>query len=184
LPARGRFWVAVFLVALVAGPLLAQDRTAELRSRLEKETDPVRKAHLIGPLADAEFRDMHEKIDAGDLAGAAEIAGRVRDEAQASKKALDAMKRNAEAHPEGYKQLEISVRESIRRLDDIMVSLAKDEQAPLTEVRKDMDELDRQMIHQLFPKRPEAAPATKPPEKQPETPAERPPDEPPEKPKV
>jgi hypothetical protein len=45
-----------------------------------------------------------------------------------------------------------------------MVSLAKDDQKPLADVRKDLDELDRQMIHQLFPKRPEAAPA-KPPEK-------------------
>lgn len=157
------------MVALVAGSLVAQDRTAELRARFEKETDPVRKAHLVGQLADAEFRNMHEKIDAGDLAAAAEIAGRVRDEAQASKKALDAKSRDAEAHPDGYKQLEISVRESIRRLDDIMVSLAKDEQAPLTEVRKDLAELDRQMIHQLFPKRPEVAPVP-PPEKPTEQP--------------
>ena len=99
----------------------------------------MRKAQLVAQLADAEFRDMHEKIDAGDLAAAAEIAGRVRDEAQASKKALDAKSRDAEAHPDGYKQLEISVRESIRRLDDIMVSLAKDEQAPLAEVRTDLE---------------------------------------------
>jgi hypothetical protein len=169
LPARGGFWVAVLLVALVAGPLLAQDRTAELRSRFEKETDPVRKARLVGQLSDAEFRDMHEKIDAGDLAAAAEIAGRVRDEAEASRKSLDATKRNAEAHSDGYKQLEIAVRESIRRLDDIMVSLAKDDQKPLADVRKDLDDMDRQMIHQLFPKRPEAAPAT-PPEKPAENP--------------
>jgi hypothetical protein len=162
LPARGSCWLAVVLVALVAGALVAQDRTADLRSRFEKETDPVRKAHLVGQLADAEFRNMHEKIDAGDLAAAAEIAGRVRDEAQASKKSLDAKVRDPEAHPDGYKQLEISVRESIRRLDDILVSLAKDEQAPLAEVRKDLDELDRQMIHQLFPKRPGAEPATAP----------------------
>ena len=149
-------------MALVAGSLLAQDRTAQLRSRFVKETDPVRKARMVALLADSEFREMHEKIDAGDLAAAAEIAGRVRDEAQASKKLLDAKSRDAEAHPDGYKQLEISVRESMRRLDDIMVSLAKDEQAPLAEVRKDMEELDRQMIHQLFPKRPEAAPKTEP----------------------
>ena len=162
MPARGSCWLAVFLVALVAGPLLAQDRTAELRARFEKETDPVRKARLVEPLADAEFRNMHEKIDAGDLAAAAEIARRVRDEAAASKKSLDARHRDPEAHPEGYKQLEISVRVSIRRLDDIMVSLAKDDQAPLAEVRKDLDEQDRQMIHQLFPKRPEPAPTTTP----------------------
>ena len=162
MPARGSCWLAVFLVALVAGSLLAQDRTAELRARFEKETDPVRKARLVEPLADAEFRNMHEKIDAGDLAAAAEIARRVRDEAAASKKSLDAKHRDPEAHPEGYKQLEISVRVSIRRLDDIMVSLAKDDQAPLAEVRKDLDEQDRQMIHQLFPKRPEPAPTTTP----------------------
>jgi hypothetical protein len=162
LPARGGFWAAVFLVALVAGSLLAQDRAAELRSRFEKETDPVRKARLAEPLADAEFRNLHEKMDAGDLAAAAEIARSVRDEAAAGKKSLDAKSRDAEAHPEGYKQLEISVRESLRRLDDILVSLAKDEQAPFAEVRKDLAELDRQMIHQLFPKRPETAPATTP----------------------
>ena len=166
MPARGRFWTAVFLLTLVAGSLLAQDRTAELRARFEKETDPVRKARLVEQLADAEFRDIHEKIDAGDLAAAAELAGRVRNEAQASKKSLDAKSRDPEAHPEGYKQLEISVRESIRRLDDIMVSLAKDDQAPLAEIRKDLDDLNRQPIHQLFAKRPEPAPATeKPPAK-------------------
>jgi hypothetical protein len=162
LPARGSSWAAVFLLALVAGSLLAQDRMADLRAHFEKETDPVRKARLVEPLADAEFRNMHEKIDAGDLTAAAEIARRVRDEAAASKKSLDAKNRDPEAHPEGYKQLEISVRVSIRRLDDIMVSLAKDDQAPLAEVRKDLDEQDRQMIHQLFPKRPEPAPTTTP----------------------
>jgi hypothetical protein len=162
LPGRSRFWAAVFLVALVAGSLLAQDRTAELRARFEKENDPVRKARLVEPLADSEFREMHQKIDDGNLPDAAEIAGRVRDEAAASKKSLDGKIRDPEAHPEGYKQLEISVRVSVRRLDDIMVSLAKDDQAPLAEVRKDLDELNRQLIHQLFPKRPEPAPTTTP----------------------
>ena len=153
-----RVWAGVFVAALAAGSLAAQDRTAELRARFQKEQDSVRKARLVAPLADAEFRDMHAKIDAGDLAAAAEIAGHVRDEAQASKKSLDTKSRDAEAHPEGYKQLEISVRESIRRLDDIMVSLAKDDQKPLAEVRAELETLDREMIHRLFPKRPGASP--------------------------
>jgi hypothetical protein len=146
-------------VALVAASVMAQGRTEELRARFQKEADPVRKARQVALLADSEFRDMHGKIDAGDLAAAAEIAGQVRDEAQASKKLLDAKRRDAEAHPEGYKQLEISVRESMRRLDDIMVGLAKDEQKPLAEVRAELEALDGELIHQLFPKRPEAAPA-------------------------
>jgi hypothetical protein len=173
---RRSFWVAVFGVALVAGSVMAQDRTAELRARFEKETDPVRKAQLVPPLADAEFRDMHAKIDAGDLAAAAEIARQVRDEAEVSKKALDAKHRDAEAHPEGYKKLEISVRESVRRLDDIMVSLAKDEQKPLAEVRADLETLNRELIHQLFPKRPEAGPAGAPAPAAPAAPATDAPD--------
>jgi hypothetical protein len=144
---------------LVAGAVMAQDRTAELRARFQSEPDAVRKAGLVAQLADAEFRDMHAKIDAGDLAAAAEIAEHVRDEAAASKKALDAKHRDVEAHPEGYKKLEISVRESVRRLDDILVSLAKDDQKPLAEIRAELETLDREMIHQLFPKRPEAEPA-------------------------
>lgn len=151
--------MGVFVAALVAGSVTAQNRTAELRARFGKEADPVRKARQVALLADSEFRDMHEKIDAGDLAGAAEIAGHVRDEAAASKKALDAKSRDAEAHPDGYKQLEISVRESIRRLDDIMVSLAKDDQKPLADVRGELEALDLDMIHRLFPKRPDAASA-------------------------
>ncbi len=152
------------MAALVAGSLLAQDhtapdRTAELRARFQKELDPVHKARMVASLADAEFRDMHAKIDEGDLSGAAEIAGQVRDEAQASKKALDAKIHDPEAHPDGYKQLEISVRESVRRLDDILVGLAKDEQNPLMQVRTELDELERQIIHQLFPKRPGPVPA-------------------------
>jgi len=144
---------------LVAGAVMAQDRTAELRARFQSEPDAVRKAGLVAQLADAEFRDMHAKIDAGDLAAAAEIAEHVRDEAAASKKALDAKHRDVEAHPEGYKKLEISVRESVRRLDDILVSLAKDDQKPLADIRAELETLDREMIHQLFPKRPEAEPA-------------------------
>jgi hypothetical protein len=159
---RRSFWMAVLVATLVAGSLSAQDRTAELRARFQKEQDPVRKARLVAPLADAEFREMHEKINAGDLEAAAEIARQVRDEAEASKKSLDKKSRDVEAHPEGYKQLQISVRESIRRLDDIMVSLAKDDQKPLAEIRAELETLDREMIHQLFPKRPEAAPAATP----------------------
>jgi hypothetical protein len=43
-----------------------------------------------------------------------------------------------------------------------MVSLAKDDQKPLAEIRAELETLDREMIHQLFPKRPEAAPAATP----------------------
>ncbi|MFZ3214957.1 MAG: hypothetical protein WA192_02755 [Candidatus Acidiferrales bacterium] len=165
MPVRCLFWGAVFGVALLSGQLVAQDRTAELRFRFEKESNPVHKAKLVPPLADAEFRQIHEQIDAGNLPGAAQIAGQLRDEAAASKKALDARHRDVESHPDGYKQLEISVRESVRRLDDILVGLDMDDQKPFLAVRADLDAMDQQMIHKLFPKQPDSAAGAAPPPK-------------------
>jgi hypothetical protein len=147
------------MFALVSSSPVTQDRVPELRARFQKETNPVRKAKLIQQLADAEFSDIQNQIGDGDLAGAATIAAQVRDEARAAEEALDEKKRDPEAHPDGYRQLQISVRESVRRLNDILIGLAADDQTPFQEIRDDLDKIDRELIHELFPNRPDNAPA-------------------------
>jgi hypothetical protein len=149
---------AVLMIVLVASSAVAQDRVPELRARFQRETDPVRKAKMVPRLADAEFGDIQSDIAAGNLSDAAAIAGQLRDEAHAAQEALDSKKRDAEQHPEGYRQLQISVRESVRRLDDVLIGLAADDQKPFQEVRDDLGKLDRQLIHQLFPKGPDKSP--------------------------
>ncbi len=154
---------AVLMIALVASSAVAQDRVAELRTRFAKETNPVHKANMVPQLADAEFGDIQRQVAAGNLEEAAATAGKLRDEARLAQEALDGKKRDAEKHPEGYRQLQISVRESVRRLNDILIGLAGDEQKPFQEIRDDLEKIDRQLIHQLFPNRPsDAPPPTKP----------------------
>jgi len=145
--------------------MLAEDSTAELRARFANETDPVRKAKLLGPLSEAEFRDILRDSDSEDFAGALAIFQQYRDEAQTCQKALEGKEPDPEKHPNGFKQLQISLRQSLRRLSDIIVDLPADEQKPFLEVRRDLEQMDRQLIHELFPRRPEAAP-----EPQPDTP--------------
>lgn len=153
----------VLMFVLASSSAVTQDRVPELRTRFQKETNPVRKAKLIQQLADAEFSNIQNQIAEGDLAGAAGIAGQVRDEARTAQEALDEKKRDAEEHPEGYRQLQISVRESVRRLNDILIGLAADDQKPFQEIRDDLDKMDRQLIHQLFPNRPDGtSPPAKP----------------------
>lgn len=151
---KSQVWGTVLIAALAASSVVAQDRTADLRARFEKETDPVHKAKLVPRLADAEFRDIQASIGAGKLAEAAVIAHQASDEARTAREALDATKRDPEKHPEGYRQLQISVRESVRRLDDILVGLGADDQEPFREVRNQMEEVERRLIHGLFPHRP------------------------------
>lgn len=142
---------AVLMIVAAASSVVAQNRVAELRARFQSETNPVHKAKLLPRLADAEFSEAQNQVAAGNLADAAAIVEKVRDEAHTADGALDGTKRDAEKHPDGYRQLQISVRESVRRLNDILTGLAGDDQKPFQEVRDDLEKLDRQLIHQLFP---------------------------------
>jgi hypothetical protein len=139
-------------ISLAGSAAVAQERSlADLRSHYQQETDAVRKAKLVPPLADAEFREIHAQVDAGNISEAAQIAGQVRDEARTCQQALDAKGRDAEKHPDGYRQLQISVRESLRRVNDILVGLSSEDQQSFLETRKDLEELDRLLLHELFP---------------------------------
>jgi hypothetical protein len=149
---------AVLTIVLVSSSAVAQYRVSELRARFQKEADPVRKAKMLPRLADAEFSEIQNQIAAGNLSDAAALASQVRDEAHAAQEALDGKKRDPEQHPDGYRQLQIAVRESVRRLDDILIGQAADDQKPFQEIRDDLEKMDGQLIHQLFPKGPDKAP--------------------------
>ena len=138
--------------------MLSQASTADLRSRFTRETDPIRKAKLLVALGDAEFRDILKDADAENFGEALAIFQQYRDEARACQKALDGKEADPEKHPNGFKQLQISLRQSLRRLSDIIVELPVDEQKPFLDVREDLEQMDRQLIHELFPRRPEPAP--------------------------
>ena len=145
--------------ALASGPVLTQDRTAEFRSRFSKEADPVRKAKLLPQLSDSEFHQIQPLLAAGNLTEASVIAKQLADEAEAAVNGLDAKGRDAESHDAGYRQAEISIRGSLRRMDDIVVGLSADDQKPFADVRRRLDDLERHLIRELFPHRPDAPPA-------------------------
>ncbi len=141
-------------LALFSGPAFAQNRAGELRARWEQESDAVRKAKIMAQLGDAEFQDIGREAAAGDTPAALAGFRRYRDEAQRSLKELDARSVDAEKHPAGFKQLQISVRESLRRINDLIAGLAADGQQPFLDVRKDLEDMDRHLVHELFPRQP------------------------------
>ncbi len=148
------------MAALFLGPALADEATAALRSRFDAESDPVRKAKLMPKLGEAEFHDIRKDVDEGRLPDAVALLKQYRDEAQLCANGLDAAKIDGEKHSSGFKELQISLRESLRRLNEITRGLSADEQAPFLELREDLDEINRRMIQKLFPHEP--APAAQP----------------------
>lgn len=145
---------SVLAAALAAGAVLPQDRVAELRSKFAQESNPVRKAKLMPRLGEAEFREITSAMAAGRLADAQTGLERYRSEVQECAQKLDAAGIDAEKHADGFKQLQISLRESLRRLDRLIEGLTANEQAPFVAVRKDLDEVNRHLVHELFPRRP------------------------------
>lgn len=128
--------------------------TAQLRARFTHETDGVRKAKALQPLGDSEFKDIDTSLAQDKIPEALEILKLYVDEAQSTAKALEAKTPDPEKHPNGFKQLQISLRQALRRLDAVIVGLSADDRKPFVEIRGQLDEMDRHLIQQLFPKQP------------------------------
>jgi len=149
-----RVWAPIVFLALLPASAAAQTTAADFHTRFLQDTDPVHRAESMHKLGAAEFDEITKDFDAGKLPEALALLQEYRDEIDACEKGLDARNVNAEKHPKGYKQLEMSVRESSRKLDRLLVSLTGDEQAPFAEVRRSLEALNRHLIHELFPNRP------------------------------
>ena len=146
-----RFLALIIIVGLSPGWMLGQNQIVEFRTRFRQETDAIRRAQMMAKLGEHEFDEIARDIDAGELADGLALLQEYRYEIQSCEEGMDAKNIDAEKHPKGYKQLEMSLRQSLRRLNDLPGGLPTDEQAPFVKVRNDLNELERHLIHELFP---------------------------------
>ncbi|HVB85052.1 MAG TPA: hypothetical protein VNK23_00090 [Candidatus Dormibacteraeota bacterium] len=149
-----QFWGGLVLAALVANPASPVDRTPELRARFEHETNPAHKAKLMQKLGAAEFKDIEKDVANSQFASAADLLHQYRNEVELCSKELDATGVNAEKKPDGFKQLQISVRESLERVDRLISTMTADQQVPLRADRNRLEELNSHLLQELFPRAP------------------------------
>ncbi len=151
-------------LAMVISCVAAQQNqtTEQWRAKFDNEADPVRKAKLLPPLGDSEFKDTEIALANDKNAEALDILKEYLDEVQSCEKTLEEKIPDAEKHANGYKQLQMSLRVSLRRLDAMIVGLTADERQPFVEIRGQLDEIDRHLIQKLFPKQPASDDAGKP----------------------
>jgi hypothetical protein len=132
---------------------LGQKQILDSRTRFTQETDAVRRAQKMPKLGEAEFDEITRDIGEGKLTDGLAILKEYRDEIRSCEGDLDAKNLDAEKHPQGFKRLEITLRQSLRRLNNLPAGLTTDEQAPLVEVCAELEELNRHLIQELFPSR-------------------------------
>ena len=168
LPEFRRMCSGITLVSLVLFPAVAQESVAELQAKFERENNSVKKARLLVKLGDAQFEESRRAGKAGDNNAVDASMEKFRDNVRAALESLKKQHPDAEKHSNGYRQMEMQVKQGIREVEDSMLASPAPYKPPLQIVRQDLIAMDEELIHLLFPHRPaDAKPPTPPQEKQP-----------------
>lgn len=150
----GSLVVSVAALALLAGFIPQHDRSEEYKARFDHESNPVRKAKILPDLGNAEFKDIEAQAATGDFDVVIKTLLLYRDQVAEAEKALDATGANPAKHSAGFIQLEISVRQSLRRMDDLSFQIPADHKKTFSDIRNQLDQTDQRLIRQLFPRAP------------------------------
>jgi hypothetical protein len=145
----------LFMLSFVpVRPSSPPDTLEELQRRFDNESDGVNKAKMLQKLGDAQFQREREAEKAGDYDTVGFVMEKYRDNVRA---AFDAVKKthpDAEKHPSGYKQLQMHTDVGIREVNDLLATVPEPYRPPLQIVKSDLLQIDKDLLHMLFPRRP------------------------------
>jgi hypothetical protein len=137
--------------ALWGSPLRGQDLLGKYETQVQSEADPVQKAKTLAKLGPLEIdqarKDMIANLDEKSLA----VLEHYRDEVRQAVAALTRAGIDVEKHPAGFKELNIGLRETNRRLDDFIVTVPVDKRPWFRAVRSDLLDLQNSLLDALFP---------------------------------
>jgi len=136
----------------------AQDKLSELQARFDSETNGVHKAKMLQRLGDAEFEEADRAEKAGDYTTVDLLMEKYRDNVRAASQQLENESPDGERHPNGYKQLEMHLQKALRQVDELLLISPPEFKPPLQLVRKDLLEMDDELLRFLFPRRHEKRP--------------------------
>lgn len=146
-------WVASLIVIGLGLPLAGQDRLAALLDQYHHENDPVRKARILVKLGDDEVELAKKQLQGGNDVASLETLENYRGQVEQTVAGLKATGVDAERKPGGFKELQINLRENIRRVDDLIFTLPADKRPFFREVRTSLANMQNDLIDALFPRR-------------------------------
>ncbi|MGB7848736.1 MAG: hypothetical protein WBL63_24205 [Candidatus Acidiferrum sp.] len=156
------------LVILAGTVANGTDKVKELQDHFDKEAHATSKVKALDKLAQAQFDAAAKAGGLGDYITVGLAFEKYRDNVRATLELLRKQEPDADRHPGGYRQLELQVRKGLREVQETLITAPVEMRPPLEIVRKDLVDLDDELIRLLFPRR------TKEPQKVPAIPEEKP----------
>jgi predicted nucleic acid-binding Zn-ribbon protein len=145
-------------MSMLFAPLPLQERLAQYKTQFDNEKDPVRKARILVKLTESQFQQIRTDADSGKTEDGLKDLEQVRDECISTHEALKAKAGDPERKSAGFKELEISVRESLHRLREILAGLSGEDEQHYAKVRAQLEQLNNELIKELFPRQPGSGP--------------------------
>jgi hypothetical protein len=168
--AKRRELRAVFCALLILAGTVAKgaDKVKELQDHFDKEAHATSKVKALDKLAQAQFDAATKAGGLGDYVAVGLTFEKYRDNVRTTLQLLKKQEPDSDRHPTGYRQLELQVRKGLREVQETLIIAPGEMRPPLEIVRKDLLDLDDELIRLLFPRR------TKDPQKVPAVPEEKP----------
>jgi ADP-ribose pyrophosphatase YjhB (NUDIX family) len=141
--------VPAFLGGASSAP--PSETEAQLLARVAKEHDPVRKSKEETRLARIKLRQALQTYVQGDTEQGAQLVGAYLGRINDSWQILKGSGRNAARSAQGFKELDIELREDDRLLDDVKRRVSYLERDPIEKAEKEIEQVRAEVIQALFP---------------------------------
>ena len=153
---RSKALLGLGSLAILAGSLCAvkmPDKLSDLQTRFDHESNSVHKARLLAKLSAAQFEETRRLEKQGDFNRVGVLWEKYRDDARVTFEALKKQHPDAERQSNGYRELEVGLREGIREIDQTRLIAPDEYRPPLLLVRGDLAAMDDEVLRMLFPRR-------------------------------
>lgn len=135
----------------VSSPAGRRDTESSLLSRIERERNLVKKAKLEIRLGRLKLLQALAARDQGDVEGCYRLLEAYLERMKSAWATLKSSGRQAARRPEGFKELDIALREGGRLLEDLAHRVSYQERGPVEKVAKEIEQIRNEVLRALFP---------------------------------
>jgi hypothetical protein len=144
-------WLAVLGILVAGWCAMGSDTEEQLRQRVQSEQNPVKRAKSEIKLANLTLAHVHAAYSQGRTEEGAKLLGTFIGEMKTAWKVLQDSGRKASKQSEGFRELEISLRENVRLLQDLGRTVSYYDRAPLVDAVQELEQMRVEVLHALFP---------------------------------
>jgi hypothetical protein len=144
-------WLALLVVMSALCWASGHETEAQLLQRIQNEQNPVKKAKYEIKLANLKLMQVQDAYSQGNIDAGTNLLGTFVEHMKTSWQLLQASGRKAVKQPEGFRELEISLREDARLLEDVARRLSYFDRGPVEKAGRELERMRVDVLQALFP---------------------------------